>query len=89
MLVIGAAATAPLRGQKQSAHGTLTVSAHVQSSCVVRTAPAEAGRVAVELTCAKSDLSRVRVDHGPLQVRKDSGTARTTVVSGSVVQIDF
>jgi hypothetical protein len=89
VLVIGAASTAPLRGQKQSAHSRLTVSAYVQSTCVVRTAPAEAGRVSVELTCAKSDLNRVRVDQGPLPVRKDSGTARTTVVSGSVVQIDF
>jgi hypothetical protein len=89
ILVIGAAAAAPLRGQQQSAQSTMTVSAYVQPSCIVRTAPAETGRVAVELTCAKNDLNRVRVGQGRLQVPRDSGTARTTVVSGSLVQIDF
>jgi hypothetical protein len=67
----------------------MTVSAYVQPSCVVRTAPAETGRVAVELRCATRDLGRVRVAQSPLPVPKDSGTARTTVRKGSLVQIDF
>ena len=87
-----AAAAAPVLGQQQSAQSTLTVSAFVQPSCIVRTAPADAGRVSVELTCAKRDLGRVRVRQGQMRVTNEpggTGTARTTVKTGSLVQIDF
>jgi hypothetical protein len=61
----------------------------VQPSCIVRTTPAETRRVAVELTCTKRDLERVRAAQGQLQIAKGPRTARTTVLNGSVVQIDF
>lgn len=83
------AATAPLLAEQQS-QSTMTVSVVVQPACIIRTAPAEAGRVSVELTCARRDVERVRVDQRQIPIARESGTARTTVLSsGSLVQVDF